>query len=140
MSRTRTHPNHNTPIYRSRKKTAKNPLIPTSLKTCGLKGLDKQSKTVTLWYMALIKTGQGITDIRGGLGGSTFTRDKSGLHCIPKRRNIRSPSPAQITQRKAFIAARVYSTDNRTVSYNIYRILNGLEPGDPPLDYQIPTL
>ena len=90
--------------------------------------------------MALVKTGTGITDIRGGLGGVTFTRDKSGLHCIPKRRNIKAASTAQIAQRKAFIAARAYSTDNRTVSYNIYRILNGLQPTEPPFDYEIPKL
>jgi len=90
--------------------------------------------------MALIKLGNGITDIRGPLGGLTFTRDRSGLHLIPKRRSVNSPTINQITQRKAFIKARSFSHINREVSYNIYRALNGLEPKTPPPDFQIPDL
>lgn len=90
--------------------------------------------------MALIRTGVGITDIRGGLGGCYFHRDRFGLHSARKPRNIHRRSGAQDKQRKAFSAARAYSTDPRFVSYNIYRILNGLSPADPPPDYQIGTL
>ncbi|GAI71354.1 unnamed protein product [marine sediment metagenome] len=39
--------------------------------------------------MTLCKTGQGITDIRGGTGGVYFTRDRSGLHCAAKPRKIK---------------------------------------------------
>lgn len=101
--------------------------------------------------MALIKTGQGVTDIRGGTGGVYFTRDKSGLHCSSKPRSIRRRTVAQDAQRKAFIAARTFCISNpasdgskdwvnRCVSLNIYRVLNGLSPITPPTDYQPPTL
>ncbi|MBA7667207.1 hypothetical protein ES703_75292 [subsurface metagenome] len=90
--------------------------------------------------MALIVTGGGITDIRGGFGGTYFTRDKSGLHQSAKPRRVHQRSAAQDTQRKAFSGARAFSTINRTVSYNIYRLLNGLSPKEPPSDYSIPTL
>lgn len=76
--------------------------------------------------MSLIRTGQGITDIRGGTGGVYFTRDKSGLHQSAKPRNIHRRSSAQNKQRNCFSKARTYSTDNRTVSYLIYLCLNDL--------------
>lgn len=90
--------------------------------------------------MALIKTGGGIVDIKGGFGGVYFHRDKSGLHSCSKPRKIHRRSAAQDTQRAAFTKSRAYSTDPRTVSYNIYRVLNGLECADPPTDFQIPNL
>ena len=90
--------------------------------------------------MAIIKTGGGITDIRGGTGGVYFTRDKSGLHCSAKPRRVKQRTVNQDKQRKAFIVARAFSKDERVVSYNIYRALNGLPPQNPPADYQIPTL
>lgn len=86
--------------------------------------------------MALIKCGQGITDIRGGLGGVYFSRDRFGLHILSKPRTVKQRTEAQDKQRKAFTKARNFSTDPRTVSYNIYRCLNGLEPTEAPLDYQ----
>jgi len=76
--------------------------------------------------MSLIKTGQGITDIRGGLDGVYFTRDKSGLHCTTKPRRVHQITPAQRRQRNAFIKARTYTKDPRWVSYYIYRALNDL--------------
>lgn len=42
--------------------------------------------------MALVKTGQGITDIRGQLGGVYFSRDKTGLHERAMPRNWRKLS------------------------------------------------
>lgn len=90
--------------------------------------------------MSLIKTGQGVTDIRGGFGGVYFTRDKSGLHQSAKPRTIRRLSASQQTQRNAFRQARAFSTDHRAVSYNIYRALNGLPMEQPPADYQPPKL
>lgn len=76
--------------------------------------------------MALIKTGGGVTDIRGGFGGTYFTRDRSGLHQTAKPRRVRQRTTAQDTQRKAFTKARTYTKDPRTVSYYIYRALNNL--------------
>lgn len=90
--------------------------------------------------MALIKTGGGITDIRGGFGGVYFHRDRFGLHCKSKPRNIYRRSAAQDAQRKAFTQARAFSTVPRTVSYNIYRALMGLPMAEPPLDYEIPGI
>lgn len=90
--------------------------------------------------MSLIKTGPGITDIRGGFGGVYFTRDKSGLHCSKQPRNIHRRTTDQDLQRKAFAKARAYSKDPRIVSYNIYRALNKLPMADPPPDYEIPKL
>ena len=90
--------------------------------------------------MALVKTGSGVTDIRGGFGGVYFHRDKSGLHSAAKPRRVRQRSSAQNRQRNAFSAARAFSKVNRTVSYNIYRALNNLTPQDPPIDYQPPGL
>lgn len=90
--------------------------------------------------MALVRTGGGVTDIRGGFGGVYFHRDKSGLHSAAKPRNIHRRTTAQHKQRGAFSKARAYSTINRVVSYNIYRALNGLEPAMPPIDYQPPHL
>lgn len=101
--------------------------------------------------MSLIKTGAGITDIRGPLGGVSFTRDKSGLHCSSKPRRVHQETAAQRKQRRAFIQARAFcfanpstypdrNALNRCVSYNIYRFLNGLAGQEPPLDYQIPHL
>lgn len=82
--------------------------------------------------MALVKPGQGITDIRGGLGGVYFTRDKSGLHCTAKPRRVHQITDAQRNQRNAFIGARTYSKDNRVVSYLMYRYMNGLPLAFPP--------
>lgn len=90
--------------------------------------------------MTLIRTGQGVIDIRGGSGGIYYHRDRFGLHVAGKPRNIRRRSIAQAKQRKAFIRARAFSTDPRTVSYNIYRALNDLPMKDPPPEYQIPKL
>lgn len=52
--------------------------------------------------MALAKTGAGITDIRGGIAGNVFTRDRSGLHCNPHGRTIKKRSALQDRRRKAF--------------------------------------
>ena len=90
--------------------------------------------------MALVKTGGGVTDIRGGFGGTYFTRDKSGLHQSAKPRRVQQRTTAQDTQRNAFTKARTFSKINRTVSYNIYRALNDLSPAEPPIEYQIPHL
>lgn len=76
--------------------------------------------------MTLVRTGGGVTDIRGGLGGVYFTRDKSGLHSSAKPRRVHQITPAQDKQRKAFIKARSYTKDPRWVSYYIYRALNNL--------------
>lgn len=90
--------------------------------------------------MAIVKTGQGVTDIRGGVGGVYFTRDKSGLHQSAKPRRVRQQTAEQKKQRDAFRKARAFSTDARVVSYNIYRALNGLEMEQPPADYNPPEL
>lgn len=91
--------------------------------------------------MALIKPGQGITDISGSMAGNVFARDSSGLHVRSKPRHVNSPTPAQRKQRNAFSKAKQYSKDNRTVSYLIYRALNNLPfifdaivTGDPDPD------
>lgn len=87
--------------------------------------------------MTLIRTGGGVTDIRGGFGGVCFTRDRSGLHCSAKPRKIYRRSAAQNLQRNAFIKARAACLKvspigkprdwlNRWVSYYVYRALNGL--------------
>lgn len=86
--------------------------------------------------MALIKTGAGIVDIRGGFGGVYFHRDTSGLHQCRKPRNIQRSSVAQGRQRRAFSKSRAYSSDLRTLSYNIFRCASGLEPKKPPIDYK----
>lgn len=90
--------------------------------------------------MALIKTGGGVTDIRGGFGGTYFTRDKSGLHQSAKPRRVTQRTTAQSKQRNAFTKARVFSKTNRTVSYNIYRALNNLAVKEPPTDYTMSKL
>lgn len=101
--------------------------------------------------MALCKTGTGIIDIKGSVGGVYFHRDRSGLHVCRQPRSIHHRSSAQDRQRKAFIQARSYCTCyltpdkpkdwlNRCVSFNIYRSLNALSLQPPPADYQIPTL
>jgi len=90
--------------------------------------------------MALIKTGGGIVDISGSFGGTYFTRDASGLHQSAKPRRTKQRSVSQDAQRKAFTIARQFSTDERTVSYCIYRILNGLSCADPPIDFNPTTL
>jgi len=90
--------------------------------------------------MTLIKTGGGVVDIRGPLGGVYFSRDRSGLHCLAKPRRVHQETAAQRKQRSAFIQARAFSSDPRWVSYNIYRALNGLPMREPPPDYQIPGL
>jgi len=85
--------------------------------------------------MAIVKCGGGITDIRGGFGGVYFTRDKSGLHCSPKPRRVHQRTEHQNRKRKAFSRARAFSTNNRTVSYNIYRAYLGLPMKEPPIDF-----
>lgn len=91
--------------------------------------------------MSLIKTGGGVTDIRGGFGGVSFTRDKSGLHCSSKPRRVHQITDAQRKQRNAFIKARTYTKDPRWVSYYIYLALNNIPfpfdaivTGDPDPD------
>ena len=86
--------------------------------------------------MALTKTGDGITDIRGSTGGVHFHRDRGGLHCCRAPRKVRQQTAAQVAQRNAFRAAKAYGGDNRTISYNIFRSLNGLVLQDPPFDYR----
>ncbi len=90
--------------------------------------------------MALIKCGGGVTDIRGGFGGTYFTRDNSGLHQSAKPRRVRQRTTAQHIQRGAFVTARAFSKVERTVSYNIYRALNNLPPAEPPIEYSVSTL
>lgn len=91
--------------------------------------------------MTLIKTGSGITDIRGPVGGVYFTRDKSGLHCTAKPRRVHQRTTAQDKQRNAFIKARTVTKDPRWVSYFIYLALNDIPfpydaivTGDPDPD------
>ena len=49
--------------------------------------------------MALIKTGGGVTDIRGTVGGDVYKRDKSGLHITAKSRIVKKiPSTKQQLQ------------------------------------------
>jgi len=88
--------------------------------------------------MTLIKTGLGITDIRGQLGGVYFHRDKSGLHSCAMPRTVRRRSAAQDLQRKAFSTARALSKDNRVVSYLMYRFMNGLPISYDPA-WTLPT-
>lgn len=76
--------------------------------------------------MALIRTGAGVTDIRGKFGGVYFHRDRFGLHSARMPRNIHRRSAAQSKQRAAFSKSRRWSKNNRIVSYNIYRTLNSL--------------
>lgn len=76
--------------------------------------------------MAMVKTGNGITDISGSIAGNVFARDSSGLHARPNPRRVKQRTAAQRIQRSAFAKARLYSKDNRTVSYLIYRALNNL--------------
>ena len=90
--------------------------------------------------MATVRLGGGITDIRGGIGGVYFHRDKSGIHCCAKPRNIHRRTAAQDKQRKAFTQARAFCKDERCVSYNIYRALNSLPMQQPPPDYNPPKL
>lgn len=85
--------------------------------------------------MALVRTGSGIVDIRGGFGGVYFHRDKFGLHMSSKPRNIQQRTSDQNKQRGAFSKSRAFSKINRVVSYNIFRILNDLPPAQPPTDY-----
>ncbi|MBA7611623.1 hypothetical protein ES703_18851 [subsurface metagenome] len=87
--------------------------------------------------MTLVKTGGGVTDIRGPEGGVYFTRDKSGLHCSSKPRRVHQITDAQRKQRNAFIKARAACLAtaptvipknqlNRWVSYYIYLALNNI--------------
>jgi len=52
--------------------------------------------------MSLIKTGFGVTDIRGGMAGNVFTHDKSGLHCNSQARYIRQSSTLTNKRRNAY--------------------------------------
>lgn len=85
--------------------------------------------------MALIRTGQGITDIRGSISGCYFHRDKFGLHSSSHPRVVYKRTDAQARQRSAFSTARSFSQLNRVVSYNIYLALNSLPVSQPPPDY-----
>lgn len=82
--------------------------------------------------MALIRCGQGVTDIRGGLGGVYFSRDRFGLHILPKPRRVHQRTEHQDRKRKAFVKARSFSHDNQTVGWNILRAYAGLEPTEAP--------
>lgn len=86
--------------------------------------------------MALIKTGPGITDIRGSFGGVYFHRDGSGLHTSKQPRTVHRRSQNQATQRRAFLKARTFATSLRSLSYNTYRALNNLPLEEPPPDYR----
>ena len=85
--------------------------------------------------MALIRLGNGVVDIKGQYAGTVFQRNSTGTHCSKKARKIKKRTPQQATQRRAFQRARAYSTQNRTVSYNIYRALSNLTMKQPPIDY-----
>lgn len=87
--------------------------------------------------MALIRCGNGITEIQGTMAGNVFSKDSSGLHIQSHQRRVKNRSTAQKLQRKSFTLARMFSKDNRSVSYNIYRVLNGLDPQTPPADYPV---
>lgn len=76
--------------------------------------------------MSLIKTGSGIVEIKGQLGGVYFHRDSSGLHENPKPRHIKKRTASQKAQRDAFAQARRFCNIQACISYNIYRVLNGL--------------
>lgn len=55
--------------------------------------------------MGLVKTANPIIDIRGSVGGSIFSKDRSGLHMVSPKRAIRSDSTLQTRRRRAFVAA-----------------------------------
>lgn len=76
--------------------------------------------------MSLIKTAQPVESITGSIAGNVFTGDSAGKHIRANPRRVRRCSSAQKKQRDAFRKARRYSTDNRTLSYYIYRVLNNL--------------
>ena len=86
--------------------------------------------------MALIQTGNGIRDIRGGLGGVYFSRDSFGLHMLAKPRRVYQRTEHQDRKRKAFIKARSFSHNNRAVSWNILRAYWGLPMSEPPAYYR----
>lgn len=85
--------------------------------------------------MALCRLGIPLTDISGKIAGNIFKKDRFGIHIVSFPRHVHHATPAQKAQRAAFVKARSFSHDNRTVSYNIYRCLNGLEPQTAPTDY-----
>lgn len=90
--------------------------------------------------MALVTYGNGIINISGKLAGNIHQRDKSGHHITTAQRRVKSRSPTQMIQRRAFSRARSFSKVNRTVSYNIYRALNNLVLKEPPINYSPPHL
>jgi len=61
------------------------------------------------------------------MAGNVFTGDSSGKHIRAKPRRVKQRTPAQDLQRKAFSIARRFATDNRTLSYYIYCVLNGID-------------
>lgn len=85
--------------------------------------------------MALIRVGNGVTDIRGSFGGVYFTRDKFGLHCLPKPRRVHQRTEHQDRKRKAFSKARAFSTNNHEVGYNILRAYAGLDMKALPVKF-----
>lgn len=46
--------------------------------------------------MALIKTGAGITNIAGTMGGTVFQRDRSGLHMTAPARRVKPGDQARL--------------------------------------------
>lgn len=74
--------------------------------------------------MALVRTGDGIIDIRGKLGGNVFSRDGSGLHCCSLgSRKKNNPSKSQKLQRNWYAGKK-----------------QGERKGDPPPeDYELPV-
>lgn len=52
--------------------------------------------------MTLIRTGSGVTDIRGGMAGNVFSRDKTGLHCNSQARYIKRSSPLTTKRRNGY--------------------------------------
>jgi|TARA_Y100000310_G_C20692407_1_gene823191 hypothetical protein len=56
--------------------------------------------------MALIKLGGGITDIRGSMGGNTFSRNKAGNYLRSNKKPVNPRSPLQVVVRntQAFLA------------------------------------
>lgn len=60
--------------------------------------------------MALVTLDNLFADISGSVGGSVFSRDKSGLHLVSSNRHLRKRSPLQDRRRRAFLTgARAWS-------------------------------
>lgn len=88
--------------------------------------------------MTLVTLDNLFADISGSVGGSVFSRDKSGLHLVSCKRHLRKRSPLQDRRRRAFQTAKnAWHVTVRAGNAELWKLYAGRHPISGRLGYTV---